>query len=56
MTYEERRAALDLFDLDEGAILAEIKQRHRELSKRHHPDQRLQYQFGNDPLWGNGWR
>ncbi|MDF1613781.1 J domain-containing protein [Desulfurivibrio dismutans] len=123
MTYEELRAALDLFDLDEGATLAEIKQRHRELVKRHHPDhhggdpaddavatgdvsghrqptaantdhrnqelirqinagyrlildyihnyrfsftreefykqnpdQRLRHQFGNDPLWGNGWR
>lgn len=123
MTYEELRAALDLFGLDQDATLAEIKQRHRELVKRHHPDhhsgdpadcvvtaddfsghrqpsaantdhrdqelirqinagyqlildyihnyrfsltreefykqnpdQQLRRQFGNDPLWGNGWR
>lgn len=125
MTYEELRAALDLFDLDEGATLGEIKRRHRELVKRYHPDhrsveaaggssspagehepgpgqtaapdagdhhqelirrinagyrlileyvtnyrfsfsreefhrqnpdQRLRHQFGNDPLWGTGWK
>lgn len=38
MTYDELQAALEVFGLDDGATMAEIKQRHRELVKRHHPD------------------
>lgn len=38
MTYLELRHALQIFGLGEQATLAEIKQRHRELVKRHHPD------------------
>ncbi len=38
MTYEELQAALRLFGLGERATLREIKGRHRELVKRHHPD------------------
>jgi curved DNA-binding protein CbpA len=38
MTYKELRAALKVFDLGERATLKEIKGRHRELVKLHHPD------------------
>jgi DnaJ-class molecular chaperone len=38
MTYQELRAALKVFQLAERATLREIKSRHRELVKRHHPD------------------
>lgn len=38
MTYKELRAALKIFDLGERATLKEIKGRHRELVKLHHPD------------------
>ncbi len=38
MTYEDLQAALRLFGLGERATLMEIKARHRELVKRHHPD------------------
>jgi DnaJ-class molecular chaperone len=38
MTYLELRQALEIFGLGEQATLAEIKQRHRELVKRYHPD------------------
>jgi DnaJ-class molecular chaperone len=38
MTYKDLTAALDIFDLGERATLKEIKGRHRELVKRHHPD------------------
>lgn len=37
-TYNELRAALEIFGLSEQATLAEIKQRHRQLAKRYHPD------------------
>ena len=39
MTYQELEAALETFDITERATLEQIKQRHRELVKRHHPDQ-----------------
>ncbi|HET97543.1 MAG TPA: molecular chaperone DnaJ [Desulfurivibrio alkaliphilus] len=103
MTFQELEEALTIFGLERQATLAEIKNRHRELVKRYHPDaspaarppdareereirrinaayrlllayisaysfsfseeefyrqnpeERLQHQFGNDPLWGNGW-
>jgi DnaJ-class molecular chaperone len=38
MTYRDLAVALDVFDLGERASLQEIKQRHRELVKRCHPD------------------
>lgn len=38
MEYQELRQALQLFALGERASLAEIKARHRELVKCHHPD------------------
>ncbi len=38
MTYEELRAALALFGLPERATLRQLKTRHRELLRRHHPD------------------
>lgn len=40
MTYSELQAALKVLGLNEGATLGEIKRRHRELVKRHHPDGR----------------
>jgi len=39
MTYQELEAALETFDLTVRATLEQIKQRHRELVKMHHPDQ-----------------
>lgn len=38
MTYRELRLALAVFGLEERASLRRIKERHRELVKRHHPD------------------
>ena len=38
MTYQELKLALEVFELGERATLREIKSRHRELVKRHHPD------------------
>ena len=38
MTYRELQAALAIFDLGERATLKQIKARHRELAKAHHPD------------------
>ena len=38
MTYADLRAALTVFGLSDRATLKEIKIRHRELVKRHHPD------------------
>lgn len=38
MTYEELHKACRLFGLAERATLREIKSRHRELVKLHHPD------------------
>jgi DnaJ-class molecular chaperone len=38
MTYKELKMALQVFDLGERATLREIKSRHRQLVKRHHPD------------------
>ncbi|GFO64066.1 J domain-containing protein [Geomonas paludis] len=38
MTYKELQLALAVFGLEERASLREIKNRHRELVKRHHPD------------------
>jgi DnaJ-class molecular chaperone len=38
MTFKELRGALKVFELGERATLREIKSRHRELVKRHHPD------------------
>lgn len=38
MTYQELTSALKVFDLGERATLKEIRDRHRELVKRHHPD------------------
>ena len=39
MTYQQLEAALKVFGIRERATLEQIKQRHRELVKRHHPDQ-----------------
>lgn len=38
MTYSNLREALRVLGLGERATLKEIKSRHRELVKRHHPD------------------
>ncbi len=38
MTYQELMAALKLFQLGERATLRQVKSRHRELAKNHHPD------------------
>lgn len=38
MTYQELQEALAVFALGERATLAQVKARHRELAKRHHPD------------------
>ena len=38
MTYQELKRALDVLGIGERASLAEIKVRHRQLIKRHHPD------------------
>ncbi len=38
MTYQELKAALDLYQLGERATHKQIKIRHRELVKCHHPD------------------
>ena len=38
MKYEDMRAALQVMGLKERPTLREIKTRHRELVKRHHPD------------------
>jgi len=38
-TYRELKAALETFGITERATLEQIKQRHRELVKMHHPDQ-----------------
>ena len=38
MTYQELRAALDIFGIGDRAALRQIKNRHRELVKAHHPD------------------
>ena len=43
MTYRELQLALAVFGLEERASLSQIKGRHRELVKRHHPD------AGGDP-------
>jgi len=39
MTYQELEAALKTFGITERATLEQIRQRYRELVKRHHPDQ-----------------
>jgi len=38
MTYADLQEALRVLGLGERAALREIKARHRELAKRHHPD------------------
>ena len=38
MTYRELRSAIAVLGLGERASLKEIKSRHRELVKKHHPD------------------
>lgn len=38
MTYADLQQALKIFQLPGRATLGEIKARHRELAKRHHPD------------------
>ena len=39
MTYQELKAALGLYQLGERATHKQVKDRHRELVKCHHPDQ-----------------
>ena len=38
MTYKELQLALAVFGIEDRASLRQIKSRHRELVKRHHPD------------------
>ena len=45
MTYQELKAALELYQLGERATHKQIKTRHRELVKSHHPD----HGCDNDP-------
>jgi len=40
MTYKEFRDAIAVFGLGERASLSQIKSRHRDLAKAHHPDQK----------------
>lgn len=40
MTYQGLKNALDVFGLQERATLRQIKARHRELVKTHHPDKK----------------
>lgn len=40
MTFAEFREAVEVFGLGERASLAQIKARHRELVKAHHPDRK----------------
>lgn len=95
MSYEDLVEALKIFGLGDQATLAEIRKRHRQLVKQHHPDgsgedseeirrinrayqllcdycanyrytfsleeylnqnpeERIQRQFYNDPVWGGG--
>ena len=42
MTYRELKDALKTFGITERATLEQIKQRHRELVKMHHPDQGIE--------------
>jgi len=44
MTYDELRQALAVFGLNDRVTLDQIKQRHRELVRTHHPD----HQQGED--------
>lgn len=39
MNYQELQTALDILGITERATLKQIKQRHRSLVKKHHPDQ-----------------
>jgi DnaJ-class molecular chaperone len=39
MTYRKFKQAIEVFGLGERATLAQIKARHRQLVKAHHPDQ-----------------
>lgn len=39
MTYRQLREALEIFGLGERATMEQLKARHRELVKTHHPDQ-----------------
>lgn len=39
MVYREFKQAVEVFDLGERATLQQIKARHRQLVKAHHPDQ-----------------
>ncbi|MCW8860348.1 MAG: DnaJ domain-containing protein [Deltaproteobacteria bacterium] len=38
MTYEDLRAALSEFDLPQQVTLKKIRERHRQLVRRYHPD------------------
>jgi DnaJ-class molecular chaperone len=40
MVYQDLKKAIELFGLGERATLEQIKVRHRELVKNHHPDHR----------------
>jgi DnaJ-class molecular chaperone len=39
MTYQDFKTAIEIFQLGERANLGQIRTRHRELVKAHHPDQ-----------------
>jgi len=41
MTYRQLREALEVFGLGDRATMVQLKARHRELVKAHHPDQGL---------------
>ena len=45
MTYKDFKKAVEIFQLGERATLAQIRTRHRELVKAHHPD----HTKGTDP-------
>ncbi|ADH86901.1 J domain-containing protein [Desulfurivibrio alkaliphilus] len=48
MKYDELKTAMEVLGLDDQATLAEIKRRHRELVKRHHPDGKRQQPSAED--------
>ena len=49
MTYADLQEALNVLGLGRRATLKEIKTRHRELVKRHHPD--TGNDCGSDMIW-----
>ncbi|PLX81034.1 MAG: molecular chaperone DnaJ [Desulfuromonas sp.] len=56
MTYQDLQNALATFGLGERATLHEIKSRHRQLVKEHHPDQSRQSDSARIQQINAAWR